>query len=118
MMRKKITRTKVLAVVLLLFVSCVLHAQPVNNAVVTGKVTSESDDALAGVAIEVRSLDGKIVANTVTDQTGIFKINELTANSKYNFTFTHVGYEVNSLRSFLVRESNGNSIFIRLKEST
>lgn len=103
---------------LLLFAGYILPAQSVSSTIITGKVTSEKGEALPGAGIEVKSADGKIIANAVTNEEGIFKITELKANNKYNFTISYVGYESYSLKSFLVRDGNNNSIFVRLKANT
>lgn len=118
MKQKKFTDMRFLFAALLLLVTCFAEAQSVAKPVITGKVTSEKGELLVGVTIQVESLEGKKVISATTDDNGIFKINELNANSKYNFTFSSLGYQSNYLKSFLVRAGNGNSIFIRLKEST
>ncbi|MBN9299224.1 MAG: SusC/RagA family TonB-linked outer membrane protein [Filimonas sp.] len=117
MKQKNLGYIKIFLSVFLLFAPWLLQAQTVTKSMITGKVTSEKGDALNGATVQVETLEGKKIASTNTDESGNFKINDLTANSKYNFTFTYTGYQINHLRSFLVREGSGNSILVRMKEN-
>jgi len=102
---------------LLLCNTHILLAQSPIQPVVTGKVTSEAGENLVGVNVKVETMDGKVVTSALTNDGGIFKFNELKANTKYNFTFSYLGYAVSNLKSFMVRDGSGNSILIRMKES-
>lgn len=84
------------------------------NADVFGTVTSQNEELLAGVTVNVRLADGKTVANARTDSSGIFRINGLTTGETYSFYFSYVGYEGSSINVFRVKKSN--SIFIRMKQ--
>ena len=115
---KKTAGMNLLFCIVLLLATLAGWGQSLNKPVITGKITSEKGELLAGVSVQVETTDGKKVASVTTDDKGIFTIKDLVVNSKYNFTFSYLGYENNHLRSFLVKEGNVNSIFIRLKEKS
>ncbi|MBN9383556.1 MAG: SusC/RagA family TonB-linked outer membrane protein [Chitinophagaceae bacterium] len=107
---------RICAVVMLIHMGNI-QAQDIGNAVVSGTVLSENGDLLSGVNVEVKLSNGKPAANLTTDKNGIFRLNNLKVGSRYNFTFSHVGYQTGYLNDFLVESGTGKSIVIRLKET-
>jgi TonB-linked SusC/RagA family outer membrane protein len=99
----------------ILLISVVVNAQ--QNGQFKGMVTSEKGEALSGVTIVAENVNNKQQTRTTTNDKGVFQFSNLIVGSKYNFTFTYVSYEVQSLKEFEVKENEANSALIRLKES-
>ncbi len=53
----------------------------------------------------------------MTDTNGIFVFTKLQANERYSFSFSHIGYEGQTLKSLLLKEGDNNSIMIKLGPS-
>lgn len=100
---------------LLLGLQVQAHAQ---DAAVTGSVISEKGDFLQGVNVQARKAgSAAVIASVVTDEKGLFMIKQLAAGTKYDFTFSSVGYENNFYRNYLVKPAaQKNSLLIKLKE--
>lgn len=100
---------------LLLGLQTQVHAQ---DAAVTGSVISEKGAFLQGVNVQARKAgSAAVMASAVTDEKGLFVIRQLVAGTKYDFTFSSVGYENNYYRNYLVKPSaQKNSLLIKLKE--
>ena len=93
-----------------------LRAQ--QNPAVTGTVLDEKMIPVKGVNVYVTSDSDTARAYTaVTDSNGIFVFSGLTANSRYSFSFSHVGYEPQLLKNLLLKEGDNNSIMIKLRAS-
>lgn len=102
-------------VIFLLAVSSIATAQ--QTARVKGSVLTESGEALDGVSVTVIDPGSKKVQTTITNERGIFTINNLTPNKKYDFSFSYVGYETNHVKGFLVNAGENNSLMSRMKSA-
>jgi TonB-dependent starch-binding outer membrane protein SusC len=90
-----------------------VHAQ--QTAQVKGSVLSETGELLSGVSI-VCSLAGEAERqSSVTNEKGMFTIPNLKAGSRYNFTFSYVGYQNNAVANYLVNGGDNNSILVRMQ---
>lgn len=97
----------------LLLLSSLSRAQ--HSTQLKGTVISESGELLNGVTVIYSLSDGKQRQATLTDEKGVFIINDLKSGNKYNLTFSHVGYEEHKLLNYLVNTGDNNSVLIRLK---
>ncbi len=90
------------------------------TADVTGTVLTEKGDALQGVIIIAKKQSVKKESlSIVTDQKGLFLFKQLEVGAKYDFSFSFVGYENGTQKSFVVKPgSQTNSLLIRLKEQS
>lgn len=87
------------------------------SALVKGLVTTEDGHELQGVNVTVsEAAGGKEVQKLATNEKGLFIVNHLKSGSKYDFSFSYIGYEMKQVKSFLVREGDNNSLLVRLKE--
>ncbi|MFT3826595.1 MAG: TonB-dependent receptor [Chitinophagaceae bacterium] len=94
-----------------------LQAQDITDPAVTGTVMTGKGDFLEGVTITVKEVNGKNTFTSTTNSKGNFRFTELKAGKLYDFLFSFVGYENQEVKAFKVREGNGNSILVRLKEA-
>lgn len=88
-------------------------AQQTTN--VTGTVLDEDSKPLQGVTVLIREVsDTSVQYSGFTDKNGIFKFSQLLANMRYDFSFSSVGFEPQSLTNFFVKEGESNSIMVKL----
>lgn len=100
------------ALLLLLFA-----AKAQNAAQMKGVVTTEDGHELSGVNIVVTEADGKEVQKLATSEKGLFTISRLKAGTKYNFSFSYIGYELKTIKAFMVTAGDNNSLLVRMKEA-
>jgi len=99
-----------------LFLSNVATAQ--NYSKVKGSVLTEAGNVLSGVTVTVTEPGiKKQVAATYTDDKGLFTLTQLSADRKYDFAFSYVGYETGFIRGYLVAAGENNSMLYRMKLS-
>ncbi len=82
----------------------------------TGTVVSEAGELLEGVSVKVSSLKGQETFSVTTNHEGKFQVNNLKSGISYKITLTYVGFENQTIKEFLMKEGNGNSILVRLKQ--
>ena len=102
-------------VIFLFTISFVATAQ--QTARVKGSVLTESGEVLDGVSVIVIDPGSKKAQTTTTNEKGIFAINNLIANKKYDFSFSYVGYETSHINGFLVNAGENNSLMGRMKSA-
>lgn len=107
---------KWLLVAMLGLLNMSLYAQQL--AQVKGTVVSESGELLNGVSITINQTGDAKKQTATTNEKGLFTITNLKAGTKYNFTFSYVGYQDNSVSNYLVNSGENNSLLVRLKIAT
>jgi TonB-linked SusC/RagA family outer membrane protein len=85
------------------------------GSAVIGTVINEKNEGVAGVTVTVRNESGKENYSGTTDDQGGFSFRTLTAGEKYEFTTSHVAYESNVVKNYLIRKNENNSLLIKLK---
>ncbi|WP_143310002.1 SusC/RagA family TonB-linked outer membrane protein [Chitinophaga vietnamensis] len=103
---------------LLLFAVHSLAQEAVKPVLVKGSVMSEGGEPLIGVSVTVRQHNGKEKYNATTNEQGVFQLLGLKAGAEYDFTFTFIGYENNTINGFRVKEGEGNLLLVRMKEAS
>lgn len=88
------------------------------NSVVTGTVINEKNEVLPGVAVEVSNAAGKESYRGITDDKGIFIFRKLIVGNNYDFSASYIGYEPGSVKKYQVKQSENNSLLIKLKEAS
>ncbi|WP_436835872.1 TonB-dependent receptor plug domain-containing protein, partial [Dyadobacter fermentans] len=84
----------------------------------TGKVTTEgSSEGLPGVTVVISDANGNNKQGATTNESGSFSFAKLQTGQRYNLEFSYIGFEKQSIKDFLLTESNANSIEVKLKES-
>lgn len=103
---------------ILVFTGFQLQAQS-TVADVTGSVLTEKGEVLQGVTIIARKQGATVneSLSATTNEKGVFLFKQLQVGSKYNFSFSYVGYEDGNQNGFVVKQQGQtNAILIRLKE--
>ncbi len=115
-MTKRLTRIKwKLPTVVLLLFSAAAMAQ--ESGQVKGTVVTEAGDLLSGVSVTITQTGNVQKQVTATDEKGLFAVANLKVGTKYNFTFSHIGYQENVIANYLVSTGNNNSLLVRLSAS-
>ncbi|MBC7720513.1 MAG: SusC/RagA family TonB-linked outer membrane protein [Pedobacter sp.] len=91
------------------------QANAQQNAVVTGTVINEKSDVLFGVTVKVASITGKENYVTTTDEKGLFVFKKLIIGKAYEFSISYVGYDANTIKNYVVKQSDNNSLLLKLK---
>lgn len=103
---------------MLVFTGIQLQAQS-TVADVTGSVLTEKGEVLQGVTIIARKQGATVneSLSATTNEKGVFVFKQLQVGSRYNFSFSYVGYEDGNQNGFVVKQQGQtNAILIRLKE--
>ncbi|SEP19837.1 TonB-linked outer membrane protein, SusC/RagA family [Niastella yeongjuensis] len=108
----KFSKTRGWLLLIILLWSCSLNAQTVS-----GIVTSEKGEALGSVVIEITISGSSEKQMSTTDEKGQFTTPALKANNKYQFNFTHVGFEPYIVSGFKVKTGDKNLLIVRMKEA-
>jgi TonB-linked SusC/RagA family outer membrane protein len=117
---KKLIQTKSPLFVLLLMVLSITQLSAQSSvADVTGSVLTEKGEVLQGVTIIARkqTATGNESLSATTNEKGVFVFRQLQVGSRYNFSFSYVGYEDENQNGFVVKQQGQtNAILIRLRE--
>jgi len=85
---------------------------------VTGIVRSSVGDPLANVTVTVRNTRTNFSAGTATDSAGMFRFAGLEAGSGYEFTFSSIGFQTQTVSNNTLRSGSVFSLSIRMTESS
>jgi len=95
-----------------------LTAQAQQTSSITGTVVDEKGTTLPGVSVMITEGSAKKPETVVTDRKGMFVFTNLKQGSRYDFTFSYIGYEKKISEGFLINGGNNNSILIRMQPSS
>lgn len=114
-MKNLLTKTKRL---LLAAISLPLALLAQETVPFKGTVLTEKGDALAGVSVTAVQATDKQKLITVTNDKGIFQFAKLTGGTRYDFSFSHQGYETQVVKNFEIKLKEENVLLVRMKETT
>lgn len=101
---------------LLLLMMSVLTARAQNtNPVATGIVKTSNGEALSDVIVIMQSESNHTLANTTTNEKGVFILPKLPVGGPYHFIFTHIGYKSDTLSGYNVNEKTRLTLSVILK---
>jgi TonB-linked SusC/RagA family outer membrane protein len=89
-----------------------------STASVTGTVVTEKGEPLAGASIRANNTQSGASYNVSANERGLFEFKALTAGNTYTFTITHIGYQTRSIKGFLVKPNERNSVLVRMTEGS
>ncbi|MEJ7769404.1 MAG: carboxypeptidase regulatory-like domain-containing protein, partial [Chitinophagaceae bacterium] len=117
-MKIELKRHCYLGVILLLLLGISFSGQSQTNATVTGIVRDEAGAVLPGVTITVSSeSDSTSEKSTITNDKGVFSINQLIPGANYRFIVSHVGYQQQVIRNYNVKAGDNTAVAISLVAS-
>jgi TonB-linked SusC/RagA family outer membrane protein len=116
----KNSRAFVLPLLLLSQLLCLSPARAQQNSTVTGVVSNEKNQPLPNITVVARNMKTNFAAGANTDTGGVFMFRNLPAGGPYNFTFSGVGLESQSLNGYTLKEGASLSLVVTMKslEST
>ena len=114
LLSKKLTR----ATCLLTFLLCSLASLAQQNSVVTGTVIDEKSEVLPGVSVLVKNAATKESFTGTTDDRGIFVFKKMVIGNTYDFYVSYIGYEPGSIKKYLVKQNENNTLLIKLRSTT
>src|ERR1700748_2179503 len=79
-----------------------LWAQDSGTGSVNGIVRNEQGDPLGGVSVVATNLTTGLSAGTQTDTAGVFHFPKLPSKGHYSFSFSSVGFQVQTLSGYAV----------------
>jgi TonB-linked SusC/RagA family outer membrane protein len=82
---------------------------------VTGIVRNDQGDPAAGVSVIATNASTGLSSGTQTDTAGIFTFTKLPVNGRYNFTFSGVGFQQQTLTGYTLKADASTSIIVRMK---
>lgn len=116
-MKKRLLPIKAFALVILLlaqfFWSSCAKAQ--QNSTLKGTVSGENNQPVSEVSVVVLNTQTKFTSGTKTDAAGVFTVN-VPAGS-YELTFSSVGYESQTLRSYSLKAGETATVNVSMKAS-
>jgi len=101
---------------LLFLLPLAVHAQ--QPAQVKGSVLTDKGDPLSGVTVTANETGYKTVKSTLTNDKGVFTLSNLKGGKKYDFTFSYVGFENETVKSYPINEGENNSLLVRMKSAS
>ncbi|HVV70148.1 MAG TPA: TonB-dependent receptor plug domain-containing protein, partial [Verrucomicrobiae bacterium] len=88
------------------------------HAALKGVVLTEQDQPIAGVTVSIHALtNADSISSVLTDEKGVFVVDNLVPGVRYQFIFTHVSYEPAVVKSLLIRQGEDNTLLQRLKSA-
>ena len=116
---KKNTQSFVNALlVVILCLSTMVSLAQNNSPDVKGIVQSESGEILQNVSVIAKNVLSDFTTGAQTDADGQFSFSKLPAQGKYNFTFSMVGYETQTLSGYTLQKGGPISLLVKMKDNT
>lgn len=87
------------------------------NSVVRGLVQGNNSEPLSGVSVIIRNTKTNFTAGTSTDSSGIFAFSQVTPGGPYNFSFSMIGYEPQTLSGYNINGATTLSLIIKMNSN-
>lgn len=82
---------------------------------VTGIVRNDLGDPLGGISVLATNSETGMSSGTQTDTAGIFHFTKLPVKGRYNFAFSGVGFQQQTLTGYTIKADASTSIIVRMK---
>ncbi len=101
---------------LVLWCLCLSLSMYAQQAVqVKGTVLDNKGEVVPGVTIVMNESGEKAMRSAITDEKGMFVFSGLKAGGTYDFQFSSIGFEKQTLKAYKVNAGDNNSVLIRLR---
>lgn len=108
--------TKIHCMVLMLCMSLSLSVTSAQQQPgVRGTVLTEQGEPLSGVTVSFTETGRNAEQQVVTNVSGVFVLTGLKPGTKYDLTFSYVGYQPHTIKNFSAAPGESNSLLIRMK---
>jgi len=107
-----------LFIALLALCCSVLHSATAQDRTgsVNGIVRNESGSPVSGVSVIAKNLATGLSAGAQTDSIGIFRFAKLPVTGHYSFSFSSIGYQLQTLSDYTLTADGSVSILVKLKD--
>ena len=102
-------------VIFLLFQSG-LTAQE-KQSLVKGFITNSNNEPLFGVSVVIRNTATNFTSGTTSDSSGNFSFSQLPAGGPYSFNFSAIGYDLQTLSGYNIKEDITLSLVVKMKSN-
>jgi TonB-linked SusC/RagA family outer membrane protein len=110
----KNSRAFILPVLLLSQLLCLSPASAQQNSTVTGVVSNEKNQPLSNITVVARNMQTNFAAGANSDTAGVFMFRNLPPGGPYNFSFSGVGLEAQSLNGYTLKDGASLSLVVRM----
>lgn len=86
-------------------------------SLVKGIVQSNKNEALANVSVVIKNTKTNFTSGTSTDTSGMFTFSNIPSGGPFNFTFTNIGYEPQTLSGYTIQKGTTLSLVVKMQES-
>lgn len=93
-----------------------LFAQQKQSSV-KGFISNTNNEPLPAVSVVVRNTATNFTSGTTCDSAGIFTFSSLPPGGPYTFTFSAVGYDLQTLSGYNIREDASLSLVVKMKSN-
>jgi len=97
-----------------LFFLCSVSFANAQNAHLRGTVINENGEPIVGVSVELANVGSTKKVAIITNENGVFIFNNLYTKSKYQLTFSAIGYNTYVQKDIEIGVAGEKSILIRL----
>lgn len=98
-----------------------LHYDPLlaqsKTSLVKGIVESASGKPVPGVSVVIKNSKTNFASGTNTDSSGVFSFSQIPSGGPYNFTFSSVGFDDQTLSGYNIKDDITLSIVIKMVEN-
>lgn len=84
-------------------------------SLVKGVVQNNNNEALAGVSVIIRNTKTNFTSGTSTDSSGGFTFSRVPSGGPYSFTFSNVGFEVQTLAGYNIKDNAILSLVVKMR---
>ncbi|MEJ7826658.1 MAG: TonB-dependent receptor, partial [Segetibacter sp.] len=103
---------------LLLFLNASKTSAQERNSKVKGAVLNSRSEPLSGVSVIVRNTQTNFTSGTSTDNSGNFTFSNIPSGGAYNFTFSNVGFEDQTLSGYNIKDNQTLSLTVKMTSSS
>jgi TonB-linked SusC/RagA family outer membrane protein len=82
---------------------------------VTGIVRNDQGDPVSGISVIATNASTGLSSGTQTDTAGLFNFTKLPVNGRYNFSFSGVGFQQQTLSGYSLKADASTSIIVKMK---
>ncbi|MEJ7829474.1 MAG: TonB-dependent receptor plug domain-containing protein [Segetibacter sp.] len=86
------------------------------GSLVKGLVQNNNNEPVYGASIIIRNTKNNFTSGASTDSSGIFTFSRIPSGGPYNFTFSAIGYESQTLSGYTIKDNITLSLVVKLKD--
>lgn len=108
---------RLLSIIPLVLTATGVFAQQKQSSV-KGFVSNSGNEPIAGVSVVLRNTATNFTAGTSCDSSGVFTFSSIPSGGPYKFTFSAVGYDIQTLSGYNIKEDISLSLVVKMNSNT